>query len=159
MIYILDTNVFISARNTHFGFDLCPSFWAWLQKSNKENVLATTIQVKDELLKRNDDVAKWIHAQAESFFYDDEEATNAIYPNISKWAQNISTNDQFKHFSECADGHLVSHAKRFNCKVVTLEIAKGNNLKIPNICSEFHVEWISPYQMFREVGITFLLQQ
>jgi hypothetical protein len=27
--YLLDTNVFIQARNLHYGFDFCPAFWDW----------------------------------------------------------------------------------------------------------------------------------
>jgi hypothetical protein len=28
--YLLDANVFIQAKNLHYGFDFCPAFWAWL---------------------------------------------------------------------------------------------------------------------------------
>ncbi len=28
--YLLDTNVFIQAKNLHYGFDFCPAFWQWL---------------------------------------------------------------------------------------------------------------------------------
>ena len=30
MAYLLDANVFISAKNLHYGFDFCPAFWDWL---------------------------------------------------------------------------------------------------------------------------------
>ena len=29
-IYLLDTDVLIRAKNEHYGFDLCPGFWQWL---------------------------------------------------------------------------------------------------------------------------------
>ena len=25
--YLIDTNVFIEAKNRHYGFDFCPAFW------------------------------------------------------------------------------------------------------------------------------------
>ena len=25
--YLLDANVFIQAKNLHYGFDFCPAFW------------------------------------------------------------------------------------------------------------------------------------
>ncbi len=28
--YLLDTNIFIQAKNLHYGFDFCPAFWEWL---------------------------------------------------------------------------------------------------------------------------------
>lgn len=38
--YLLDANVFIQAKNLHYGFDFCPAFWDWLVVQNeagKEN--------------------------------------------------------------------------------------------------------------------------
>ncbi len=34
MPYLLDTNVFIQAKNLHYGFDFCPAFWDWLKLDN-----------------------------------------------------------------------------------------------------------------------------
>jgi len=28
--YLLDSDVFIRAKNDHYGFDFCPGFWEWL---------------------------------------------------------------------------------------------------------------------------------
>jgi hypothetical protein len=30
MGYLLDANVFIAAKNLHYGLDFCPAFWDWL---------------------------------------------------------------------------------------------------------------------------------
>ena len=30
MTYLLDANVFIQAKNLHYGLDFCPAFWQWL---------------------------------------------------------------------------------------------------------------------------------
>lgn len=27
--YLLDANIFIQAKNLHYGFDFCPAFWDW----------------------------------------------------------------------------------------------------------------------------------
>ena len=35
MAYLLDTNIFIQAKNEYYGFDLCPGFWDWLERQNK----------------------------------------------------------------------------------------------------------------------------
>ena len=34
MSYLLDANVFIEAKNRHYGFDFCPAFWEWLVEQN-----------------------------------------------------------------------------------------------------------------------------
>jgi hypothetical protein len=32
MACLLDTSVFIEAKNRHYGFDFCPAFWAGLDR-------------------------------------------------------------------------------------------------------------------------------
>ena len=34
MAYLLDANVFMQAKNLHYGFDFCPAFWDWLIEAN-----------------------------------------------------------------------------------------------------------------------------
>ena len=34
MAYVLDANVFIQAKNLHYGLDFCPAFWEWLIAQN-----------------------------------------------------------------------------------------------------------------------------
>ncbi|ASC73377.1 hypothetical protein XM38_043420 [Halomicronema hongdechloris C2206] len=41
MAYLLDTNIFIQAKNDYYGFDLCPGFWAWLEQQNEANTVFT----------------------------------------------------------------------------------------------------------------------
>ena len=36
MAYLLDANIFIQAKNLHYGFDFCPAFWEWLVAANAE---------------------------------------------------------------------------------------------------------------------------
>ena len=34
MAYLLDADVFIRAKNLHYGLDFCPAFWDWLIAGN-----------------------------------------------------------------------------------------------------------------------------
>ena len=43
--YLLDTNIFIQARNLHYGFDFCPAFWEWLIAQNAADVVASIDKV------------------------------------------------------------------------------------------------------------------
>ena len=47
--YLLDSNVFIQAKNLHYGFDFVPAFWDWLLKANHEGKVASIEKVADEL--------------------------------------------------------------------------------------------------------------
>lgn len=66
MRYLLDTNVFIQARNLHYGFDFCPAFWDWLDEKNAEGVVASIDRVSDELI--DDDLSAWATARGDRFF-------------------------------------------------------------------------------------------
>jgi hypothetical protein len=35
MSYLLDSDVFIQAKNLHYGFDFCPAFWDWIDEQRQ----------------------------------------------------------------------------------------------------------------------------
>jgi hypothetical protein len=52
MAYLLDANVFIAAKNNHYGFDFCPAFWEWLDAANGFGTVQSVERVYDELIER-----------------------------------------------------------------------------------------------------------
>ena len=32
MVYLLDANVFIEAKNHYYRFEVCPAFWEWIER-------------------------------------------------------------------------------------------------------------------------------
>ena len=49
MAYLLDANVFIQAKNLHYGLDFCPAFWDWLIEANARGLVYSIEKVGDEL--------------------------------------------------------------------------------------------------------------
>jgi len=47
--YLLDANVFIQAKNLHYGLDFCPAFWDWLINRNESRVVFSIERVGDEI--------------------------------------------------------------------------------------------------------------
>ena len=41
MSYLLDSNVFMAAKNLHYGLDFCPAFWDWLAHMTPYQMLRT----------------------------------------------------------------------------------------------------------------------
>jgi hypothetical protein len=39
MKYLLDANVFVQAKNLHYGLDFCPAFWEWLVLMNDQGLV------------------------------------------------------------------------------------------------------------------------
>jgi hypothetical protein len=50
MAYLLDANVFISAKNLHYGLDFCPAFWDWIIASNASGAVFSIEKVSDEVV-------------------------------------------------------------------------------------------------------------
>ena len=39
--YLLNANIFIQAKNLHYGFDFCPAFWDWIVIQNEAGKVAS----------------------------------------------------------------------------------------------------------------------
>lgn len=57
--YLLDVDVFIQAKNLHYGFDFCPAFWDWLEEQNNARRVFSVERVGDEILAGDDELAEW----------------------------------------------------------------------------------------------------
>lgn len=71
MAYLLDADVFIRAKNLHYGFDFCPAFWDWLIQQNNESNIYSIEKVFDELLAVEDELAEWSGDRGDRFFLDE----------------------------------------------------------------------------------------
>ena len=47
MAYLLDADVFIRAKNLHYGLDFCPAFWDWLITKNLNGKVFSVEKVED----------------------------------------------------------------------------------------------------------------
>ena len=83
MTYLLDTNVFIQAKNLHYGFDFCPGFWDWLTAANDQNRVFSIGGVRSELVAGDDELAEWAGERREKFFLEPD-ASIVPAPRCSK---------------------------------------------------------------------------
>ena len=68
IMYLLDANVFIQAKNLHYGFDFVPAFRDWLIRENSTGKVASVEKVADELCVGGDELSEWAKERDESFF-------------------------------------------------------------------------------------------
>lgn len=54
MAYLIDSDVFIQAKDRHYGLDFCPAFWDWLLAANGDGRVFSVEQVGDELAGHDD---------------------------------------------------------------------------------------------------------
>jgi hypothetical protein len=160
MPYLLDSNIFIQAKNLHYGFDFCPAFWDWLIEQNAKKVVFSIEKVHDELIAGEDTLSEWAHTQGPGFFLPPSEAIVPSLTAVANWAGSGAYEPAAVNlFLQVADYYLFALANAVQFSVVTHELAAGTakKVKIPNVCHAFGVKVISPFEMLRAERARFVL--
>lgn len=151
-MYLLDTNVFIEAKNRYYAFDLAPGFWEWLEKDTAAGAIGSIEEVSKELLRGEDDLAEWARTHPDIFASPDAN-TVAKLIDLAQWANNGNfTQDAVDKFLSVADYYLVAHAAAHEHTVVTHEAFQQDARKrvlIPNACQALGVPYCTTFQMLR----------
>lgn len=161
MAYLIDSDVFIRAKNDHYGFDICPAFWDWLQQANAHGVAHSIEAVYSELASGDDDLADWVKDHRSMFLPFTADEVPAVAA-VNRWA-NDSTDYEAAakaEFASAADSFLIAHAVAGGHTVVTHErISDGRRrIKIPNAAIANGVRVVNPFQMLRAERARFVLR-
>jgi hypothetical protein len=161
MAYLLDTNVFISARRLHYGFDFCPAFWDWVVRAHRAGNLFSIEKVGDELSAGEDKLAQWADNLGDGFFLKPDAATLPAFNTVTTWVNgqpNYSPAAK-NTFLQVADYYLVAQALAGRHTVVTHEQPRPsvNTVKIPNVCLGVGVAYMNPFDMLRRERARFVL--
>lgn len=160
MGYLLDANVFIQAKNLHYGFDFCPAFWEWLIERNAAGTVFSVEKVGDEVRAVADELSDWAAARGSGFFLRPDAGVVPSLAAVSAWASGqryepsaVST------FLQVADYYLVSQAHAGGHTVVTHEIpaASTRKIKIPDACLGLGIKCMTPYEVLRVERARFVL--
>lgn len=160
MIYMLDANVFIQAKNLHYGFDFCPAFWDWLILNNSEGNVYSIEKVSDELVVGGDTLSVWALNEGSNLFLEPDEQILPALGLVSNWVTNQNYEaTAINTFLQIADYYLIAHALAHNYTVVTHEIPASTTkkIKIPNVCIGLNIRCMTPYEMLRRERAKFIL--
>lgn len=160
MTYLLDANIFIQAKNLHYGFDFCPAFWDWLVEKNRVGKVFSIDKVEDEINVVDDELKKWANKQYTDFFRKTDTSVISHFATVSNWVMGQNYEQAAMHtFMQGADYYLIAHALAGGHILVTHEIAAHSQkrVKIPNVCAGLDVRFMNPYQMLRLEQARFVL--
>lgn len=160
MSYLLDANVFMSAKNFHYGLDFCPAFWEWLVHKGNTGTVFSIDKVADEIEAGQDELTEWARIHGHHLFRRTPPALAAQFGQVSSWAMSQHyTPAAINTFFQAADFYLVAHALAGNHVVVTHEHPSNspNRIKIPDACVGLGVRFMTPYQMLRIEQARFVL--
>lgn len=160
MAYLLDANIFIQAKNLHYGFDFCPAFWDWLDVTNAAQRVFSIEKVGDELLGVGYQLSTWAQQRGDSFFLKPDAPVVSSLQAASTWATSGGFDPAaVTTFLQVADYYLVAHAHAHGHTVVTHEVMTNSikKIKIPNACIALRVKCVTPYEMLRTERARFVL--
>lgn len=160
MTYLLDANVFIQAKNLHYGLDFCPAFWQWLLDNNASGRVFSIDKVADEIDAGADELTDWAKQQGNGLFRATDAPVAKKFGEVSAWV----TGQQYEAtaintFLQVADFYLIAHALAGGHTVVTHEVPAHSTkrIKIPNVCAGLNLRFMTPYEMLRIEKARFVL--
>ncbi len=159
--YLLDANVFIQAKNLHYGLDFCPAFWDWLIDRNAAGQVASIEKVGDELRAGADELSAWADERGEAFFLPPDDPVVPALRTVTTWAIGAGYEPAaISTFFQVADYWLVAHALAHGHTLVTHEVPANTvrKIKIPNACIGLGIRSASPYEMLRRERARFVLR-
>jgi hypothetical protein len=157
--YLLDANVFITAKNQHYRFDFCTGFWSWIEDCHAKDLVYSVSKVKKELQNADkfDLARKWAEQMPSSFFLPDESEAHVManYAKLMNWANENAqymqkAKDEFA-LGTNADAFLIARAITDGRVIVSHETQKQPDVKaripIPNAANAFGVKVISIFDL------------
>ena len=161
MGYLLDTDVFLTAKNLYYGMDICPGYWEWIDVQYRAGHVFSIEKVKDELMAGDDELVDWAKQRGEGFFLPPDGKLIPELGRATKWANSREfTPGAISAFMAAADLYLIAHAKAHGHTVVTLEKPAEDakkSIKIPTACLELGVPCVDPFQLLRRERARFVL--
>ena len=166
-IYLLDSDVFIAAKNAYYAFDICPGFWRGILQAHQSGGVQSIDRIRGELLsgRKGEDLVEWVRNEVPASFFCDSNVKDvaATYTEVMLWVQRSSQFfDRAKaKFATEADGWLVAYSMVNGTVVVTNEQPRPesrNRVLLPDVCSQFKVPYKDTFSMLRELALQFDLK-
>jgi hypothetical protein len=160
--YVLDSDVFIAAKNSYYAFDICPGFWESLVQAHQHDQVRSIDRIKAELLagQPKEDLVLWVKETLPAGFFHgtQSEAVLDAYAEIALWVQRSAQYfDRAKaKFATEADGWLVAYSMVHGTTVVTNEQPRPdsrNRVLLPDVCAQFKVPSKDTFTMLRSLAV------
>ncbi len=162
--YLVDSDVFITAKNLYYSFDICPGFWKSVLHHHREGRVFSVDRVRSELLvgRRTEDLVRWVRDEVpEGFFVQvDTDVVVRAYTDVMMWVQRHPKYFDYAKakFATGADGWLVAYAQVHGATVVTNEQSAPESrkeIKLPDVCDQFGVRRDNTFAMLRALNVHF----
>lgn len=149
MLYLIDANVIITAKDSYYGIEQVPEFWDWLVHHAVANTIKTPTEIWEEVspgTDNNDPFYQWRR----------DPDTKAALVLDEGYGPNL-TDEELMVIG--ADPFLVAYALAGDDRlVVSTETprpsAQRQNRKLPDVCHDFGIDCRNTFQLTRELNFS-----
>ncbi len=166
MLYLLDANTLIDAKNLYYPIKRVPEFWEWLIHQGQLSNIKIPIEIYEEFKDTNpkdgkkDDLALWAEdKEIKDALLFNEEAEGDLIRQVTYlgYAEDL-TDDEIIKIGR--DPFLISYGLKDpqNRCIVTTEVSKPNrkraNRHIPNVCATFQIPCINNFDLIQKLDFS-----
>lgn len=159
--YLLDTNFLIQAER-YYPQDIFPSFWSKFRELIEDETVALHVTVLEEIYKNEDDLSDWMKSVPKFTPIDISEKAFNKYLELCAWAKNPQQGYTQSAIATFEDNHHADAWICAECAVSGFVLVSNekfsntpNNVKIPNVCEAFQIEYLSSFDFMRLKGFRF----
>ena len=162
--FCLDTSCLIEANNRYYAFDILPRFWDLILECSKEEIILIPEIVYEEIEKYQgkDELLEWAKNHKDTLFKKMSSEVFRLNGDISNYVYEHYKEDKASQFLDSGDPLIIAYAKVNGLILITHEkyinLSHSANkkdgkfiseVKIPNICEKFGVEYKNLFDMLR----------
>ncbi len=156
VLYLLDTSVFIDAKNKYYPIERVPQFWEWLIHNGELNHLKIPAEILDEIEagRKEDELFEWIKKHGKTLLLGEDVNESLKNRVIEQGYANDLTDAEINNLGN--DPFLIAYAMAESDRcVVTLEVSRPSktraNRRIPDVCTTFNIRCINTFELIREL--------
>jgi len=161
LIYLLDANTLITAKNSYYPINRIPEYWDWLIHCGQNGTVKVVTEIYDELRDGGtDELSLWAEQQqVRDALLLQESADQTLVSQVvyGGYLSNPTENDMVRMGQ---DPFLISYALKDpeNRCIVTSEVSKpsrkGANRHIPDVCNALGVQCIDGHHLIIELDFS-----
>lgn len=152
MLYLLDANGLITAKNQYYEFGRVDQYWEWLVYQGEQSNVKIPVEIYEELTIGRDELSDWAKENKEAILLEEDvdidllqRVTGEGYaPDLNDIELEVVGRDPFLIAYAMADIE--------NRIVVTTEVRNKKirqNRKVPSVCDDFGVKTCDAFQFGR----------
>jgi len=145
--YSIDTSAFLDGWVRYYPPDVFPPLWRKIEGLIATTELRASIEVGEELRRKDDGVYKWTKSQNGLFSAIDLDIQFKVKEILTQFPRLVSSQSN----RTTADPFVIALAQIENCIVVTGEKLTGsvNHPKIPDVCRQLNIRCMTLLEMIR----------